>query len=204
MKVRLVSKDPSLYGICREVLHSLQDRHWDLGRLDSWQPNLSADLWIWDCDAPEAFPPESWLQHEQNIIFVIDRQKIGIFRDLLPVEAVRILLKPVRPNLLKGFLEQILAPAAKTTSEVPEEAGRIKSDRDVLLQHVLEANLWLQEYEQDRTGFLARTAHDLRAPLVAMSGYCGLLLDRRLGPLNPEQLKALEKMHNSARRMTWL
>ncbi|MBK5291003.1 MAG: HAMP domain-containing histidine kinase, partial [Acidobacteriia bacterium] len=80
----------------------------------------------------------------------------------------------------------------------------IKLERDVLLQHLLEANLSLQEYEQDRTGFLAQTAHEFRAPLVGISGYCGLLSDLQLGPLNPEQLNALEKMQRSAKRLTRL
>src|SRR5437879_7659489 len=157
MKVHLVSKDPSLHGVCRELLHSLKSCRWDFGTLASWEPGLKADLWILDCDANEAFPPESWLREEHNIIFVLDRQKIGLFRDLLPVEAVRILLKPVRPNLLQGFLGQILVPSAGIGGEANQETRRVKSDRDILLQNVLEANLWLQEFEQDRNGFLART-----------------------------------------------
>src|SRR5437773_5474935 len=150
MKVRLVSKDPSLYGVCREALHSLQHRQWDFGILPVWQPGLDADLWIWDCDGDEGFPSESWLQEEQNIIFVVDRQKTVVFRDLLPVGAARILLKPVRPNLLQAFVEQILGPAALSAGEATEQATGLRHDRDVLLHHVLEANLWLQEFEQDR------------------------------------------------------
>jgi signal transduction histidine kinase len=107
--------------------------------------------------------------------------------------------------MLRAFVEQISTPAAPLRGESTESgAGEKKQDSDVLLQHVLEANLWLQEYEKDLTGFLAQTAHDLGAPLVRMSGYCGLLLDRRMGPLNSEQFNTLEKMQRSAKRMTWL
>jgi signal transduction histidine kinase len=86
----------------------------------------------------------------------------------------------------------------------PSTADRMRVERDLLLQHLLEANLKLQEYEHDRTGFLARAAHDLRAPLVAIAGYCGMLFDRQLGPLNEGQLTALQKMQHSVRRMTRL
>src|SRR5258706_8506803 len=206
VRVRLISKDVSLYGACRTVLESLPDCNWDFGRLPSWQPGLDADLWIWDCDSDEGFPPQARPPEGHKIIFVLDRKKIVLFRDLLPVEAARILLKPVQPNLLQAILEQMIPSVALSARDAAssETAEQIKDDRDVLLQHLLEANLSLQQDEQDRFNFLARTAHDLRAPLGAMLGYCGLLLDRRLGPLNPEQVSALEKMLVSTNRMTRL
>ena len=115
MKVRLVSSDLSLYRSCREALLPLDNRQWDFGVYPTWEPDLTADVWIWDCDSNEGFPSESWLQEEHKIIFVVDRSRTVLFRDLLPVEAVRILLKPVRPGLLEGFLKQMLAgePASR-------------------------------------------------------------------------------------------
>src|SRR5207245_2574661 len=141
MKVQLVSKDLSLYGVCREVLRSLPDWHWDFGRVPFWQPGIDADLWIWDCDAADEFPPKTWLREEHNILFVVDRQKVAVFRDRLLDESARILLKPVRSNLLQAFLEQMLSPAAPEEAEAGEPAtSRTKYERDVLLQHLLEAN----------------------------------------------------------------
>jgi signal transduction histidine kinase len=206
MRVRLVSNDPSLSRVCREALLPLDDRHWDFGTVSTWEPGLDADIWIWDCDGNEQCPSESWLQEEHKIIFIVDRSRIVFFRDLLPIEAARILLKPVRPGLLQDFLQRMIAEAAPSPSNAndPSSADRMRVERDLLLQHLLEANLKLQEYEQDRTGFLARAAHDLRAPLVAISGYCGMLFDRQLGPLNEGQLTALQKMQHSVRRMTRL
>jgi signal transduction histidine kinase len=206
MKVRLVSKDPSLYRVCREALLPLDDRHWDFGSVTTWELGLDADIWIWDCDGDEEFPSDSWLREEHKIIFIVDRSRIVLFRDLLPIEAARILLKPVRPGLLQDFLQRMLAEVAASPGNAndPSTADRMRVERDLLLQHLLEANLKLQEYEHDRTGFLARAAHDLRAPLVAIAGYCGMLFDRQLGPLNEGQLTALQKMQHSVRRMTRL
>src|SRR5438045_3815271 len=148
MKVRLVSKDLSLYRVCRDALIALQDCHWNLGTVPCWQAGLDADLWIWDCDTDEALPPESWLREEHNIIFVIDRKKIALSRYLLPVDGIIILLKPVRTDMLRAFVEQTLAPVAQPGGEAAEQtANEKKANSDLLLQHALEANLWLQEYE---------------------------------------------------------
>jgi signal transduction histidine kinase len=74
----------------------------------------------------------------------------------------------------------------------------MRLERDEMLQHLLYANLRLQEYDQDRTNFLAHSVHDLRAPLTAVHGYCSLLLDGQAGPLAPEQSKILERMERSS------
>jgi signal transduction histidine kinase len=66
---------------------------------------------------------------------------------------------------------------------------------------VIEANLKLQEYDQDRTNFVARAIHDFRAPLTAVSGYCGLLLSGALGTLSAEQKEVIERMHQSSKRL---
>ena len=73
-----------------------------------------------------------------------------------------------------------------------------------MLQYLLQANLKLQEYDQDRTNFLAHSVHDFRAPLTAIQGYCSLLLDGQMGALTPEQTKILERMQRSVKRLARL
>ena len=60
----------------------------------------------------------------------------------------------------------------------------------------------MQEYDQDRTTFLARAVHDFRAPLTALSGYCGLLLAEPLGPLTESQSEVLRRMLHSTKRLS--
>jgi len=155
MKVRLISKDPCLYRVCREALLPLREREWDFGMLPEWQLGIDADLWIWDCEGNEGLPPVSWLQQEHKIIFIANRKKIVLFRDLA-IEAARIILKPVRPRLLQDFLQQMSTEEVPVAEAVDTSADRMRLDRDTLLQHLLQTNLTLQEYEQDRTGFLVR------------------------------------------------
>jgi signal transduction histidine kinase len=66
----------------------------------------------------------------------------------------------------------------------------------------MQTNLKLQEYDHDRTNFLARAIHDFRAPLTAITGYCGLLLSNDLGALTDEQREVLERMQRSARKLS--
>jgi signal transduction histidine kinase len=60
----------------------------------------------------------------------------------------------------------------------------------------------LQQYDHERTKFLAGTLHDFQAPLTALNGYCRLLLDNKLGAISPEQRRALERMGHSAARLS--
>ena len=80
-------------------------------------------------------------------------------------------------------------------------ARSLRADRDEILQCLIQANLRLQEYDQDRTTFLARAVHDFRAPLTALSGYCGLLLAEPLGPLTENQREVLRRMQHSTKRL---
>ena len=71
-----------------------------------------------------------------------------------------------------------------------------------MLQCLIQTNLKLQEYDQERTNFLARAIHDFRAPLTALCGYSGLLLGEELGPLTEDQKEVLQRMHYSAKRLS--
>jgi signal transduction histidine kinase len=71
-----------------------------------------------------------------------------------------------------------------------------------MLQCLIQSNLQLQEYDQDRTNFLARAVHDFLAPLTATSGYCGLLLSEALGSMNGDQKEVLRRMQHSTKRLS--
>ena len=85
---------------------------------------------------------------------------------------------------------------------VGSDVNALRADRDEILQCLLHANLKLQEYDQDRTNFLARAVHDFRAPLTAIDGYCGLMLGQQLGPITEEQQEVLERMQHSIKRLS--
>jgi signal transduction histidine kinase len=92
--------------------------------------------------------------------------------------------------------------AGSTSHDRRGAVDSLRADRDEILQCLIQANLQLQEYDQDRTNFLARAVHDFRAPLTTSGGYCGLLLSEALGPLTDDQKEVLRRMQHSIKRLS--
>ncbi len=126
-------------------------------------------------------------------LFLVHREDLAGFGARTETQETNILLKPFTRVTLAAFLGMgVSAPSACS----------LRADRDVMLQCLIQTNLRLQEYDQDRTNFLARAVHDFRAPLTALSGYCGLLLAEPLGPLSESQKEVLRRMQHSTRRLS--
>lgn len=200
MSIVLFSNDVKLLSMCREVLAGLNpDQEIVLG--DPGTPMLACpDVIVWDVDDQLAAGAEthSVLHHPPcEQIFLVSRKLVQSFLEKLPLGAGTTVLKPVRTSTLRIFL----AAAMERTRKAAEPQADHADSRD-LLQCLLLANLKLQEFDQDRTNFLARAAHDFRAPLTAVNGYCGLLQQQVLGPLNADQLGTLERMQHSLRKIT--
>jgi signal transduction histidine kinase len=195
MKVHLASRDTDLYKLCREILAGFLDQEWDLCMSGAEDPE--ADLSIWDYSADLEIPQEaSWASSRH--LFLVHRNDMAAFRQAVNFAEATILLKPVTKGALAAFLHQAISAHERRGST----ANGLRADRDELLQRLIEANLKLQEYDQDRTNFLARGIHDFRAPLTAISGYCGLLLSEVLGSLSAEQKEVLRRMQNSTKRLS--
>ena len=164
------------------------------------EPLPQANVYVWDyAPGTPSAPQVSANDSAQHLVLVDSKHldEIGA----LP-ESACILLKPVSAFTLRAFLEM----AWKTWQfrQQARDAATLRLDRDALLQYVLEVNLKLQEYDQERNNFLARAIHDFRAPLTALHGYCGLLAEGKLGAVNSGQRELLERMRYSTSRLTRL
>jgi hypothetical protein len=182
MNVLLISADQKLEQFCRKVIANCVSIDCRMHCAPSFEANPEPDLTIWDYSPDGAMPPTSICADHKQTILLVSRKHIPVLRDTFPVQAASILLKPVNQAMLRIFIEHSLArhePAAGSSSELAGD--RLARERDQLLQFLLKANLNLQEYDQDRTNFLARTVHDFRTPLTALQGYCGLLLEQSVG-----------------------
>ena len=129
-----------------------------------------ADLYLWDLETESEFIPnittDRWRQ-----FFLVDRTNVQRVRESLP--EAHILLKPLTKATLTAFLDDACKRAAQAPVSDAGALQALRQDRDEILQFLMQANLKLQEYDQDRTNFLARAIHDFRAPLTAITGYCG-------------------------------
>ena len=188
----IVCHDEQVLGIFRPLLPELIIR----------QPEdvLShADIYIWDLDScPEI--PRSILDNRDNPALVVASEATLRVVDQTLLLHCCPLLKPINPFTARAFLD--LAANGCGWKKRALEADQLSSDRETLVQYALATSLRLQQYDRQRTNFLARALHDLRAPLTALHGYCGLLADGQLGPLSPEQRDLLHRMQASTRRLS--
>ena len=197
MKVVLVSKDKALYELCCSVLEELEIPGLVLeSPAAEHQP---ADLRIWDL-SPTARPAAS--DSNRGVlgdIYVVSRKALPEIQKSVPPDAFGLLLKPVKAPALRAFFSAALS--WWEASNRKDDAENARDGRSDLLQALLEANLRLQESDQDRTNFLARALHDLRTPLTALQGYSDMLIQQKAGPLQPDQIDLLHRMQHGISRL---
>jgi protein-histidine pros-kinase len=70
------------------------------------------------------------------------------------------------------------------------------SESKKLTQQIKERATELEKANKAKNEFLGHMSHDLRSPLTDVVGYTGMIRDQLLGPINPEQEKALGKIVN--------
>lgn len=201
-RVVLYSKDDALAKSCREVLAEVFGKEWTLVMGVPGQDISNDDLCIWDFIAGETLLPRNLNAVKlRKHFFLLHRQSLAAFHDLVGDSDLNVLLKPVTRATLRAFLGET-GPNSRNNGSTTHALGSVRAERDDMLQFLIQANLRLQEYDQERTNFLARSIHDFEAPLTAITGYCGLLLEEELGTLFPEQREVLERMQRSASRLS--
>jgi signal transduction histidine kinase len=191
MDIKLISQDAELLAACRAILAEIAVDPWTITAVAPHEVDSGANLCIWDFQ-PSFSIPEYVATSPARHLFLVRREDLEAFRAATHARQANILLKPYTRVTLTSFLGMALSAASEIS---------LRADRDAMLQCLIQTNLRLQEYDQDRTSFLARAVHDFRAPLTAISGYCGLLLGEPLGPLNESQTEVLQRMQHSAGRL---
>jgi signal transduction histidine kinase len=192
MEIVLVSEDRELYRVCLEILDEILNQPWTLSAASAEDAISHADLCIWDYQTDGPLPNHGYRFSSQHL-YLVSRKDLPGFRQRTAVSEANVLLKPVTPVTLAAFLGFAVSSCRNNP---------LREDRDEILQCLVQTNLTLQEYDQDRTNFLARAVHDFRAPLTALTGYCGLMLDESFGPINEAQREVLGRMRRSAQRLS--
>jgi signal transduction histidine kinase len=195
MDLVLISSDCDLYTLCRQVMSEVSEVEWRLSKVTPGEPLPEADLYIWD--NPSIDLANATGHHSAKHLFLVQRGNVAEFRHIALQAETAILLQPVTRACLAAFLG---FAASTWQGHAPENF--LRADRDEILQCLIASNLQIQEYDQDRTNFLARMVHDFRAPLTATSGYCGLLLSEALGPVSEQQKEVLRRMQHSLKRLS--
>jgi signal transduction histidine kinase len=191
MEIKVVSGDSDVRKLCAEILPEIdQDRQWLLSTASLEALGGPADLYIWDYQPNVALPKRlRWTY--SNVVVLAHRREMAEVQKLLGFEP-NVVLKPVA----RATLSALVGFAVSNQGAVS-----LRDDRDRLFQCLIEANLKLQEYDHDRTNFLTHIIHDFRAPLTALSGYSGLLLNDPVGSLNENQREIVRRMQYSTKRL---
>ncbi len=197
MYLEVVSDDHELLEICREIAAELPTTGWKLGLARNDSGTLEADLCLWDYKQG-ACVPENARWGVTYFVLVCSRDTVS-FREAHPYAEAGIILKPVTRAVVRALMTQT---TARQGSGAQLENNSIRSDRDDILQRLMQANLHLQQYEAERTNFLGRALHDFHAPLTALGGYCGLLLEEQTGSLSEFQKVVMRRMQHSVRRLS--
>jgi len=198
VKFHIVSSDPELLSLSRELASEFPQCVWTITLVTPLTVDLEADLCLWDYQPGLNLPSKANWGTKHFVL--VDSGVLRSFCAAHPQAQPGIALKP----LLRGVLRALIAYAVSTngSQRAIDLSSSLRSDRDDILQCLMQANLCLQQHDQQRTNFLSRVVHDFQAPLTAISGYCSLLLQNELGPLNEQQTTVLQRMHHSASRLS--
>lgn len=194
MNVVLRSSDHNLEELCRQIIAS-----WPSNKLQLCVSDTLAlqggDIIVWDHSADNPVTPY-YSNIARHLVLIISKEDLGQLPFVYRNCPLAIVLKPINKIRLELSLEQaLLFPETGLRGET------VKEDHGEILECLLQTNVKLQNYDQERTRFLARTAHDFRSPLASIGGYCELLLDGKLGSLSSTQMKVLRGIKQSADRL---
>ncbi|HOV87556.1 MAG TPA: ATP-binding protein [Syntrophobacteraceae bacterium] len=120
-------------------------------------------------------------------------------------------LQPVRDGRkeIRGLL--VIIQDMTGPLEFEEEVERLNHEMTRLLNEIKESNAKLlattrrlEEVNADMEAFVYSVSHDLRAPLRAIQGFAGVLMESRADQLDSLTLDYLGRMDSAARRMDTL
>ena len=202
MLVCIVSSNPPLADACRVSLEQLCPGGYQIQECESWEASGLCDIYLWDFESSPSLPSAMLTAKRAKKVVLVQKGSLSSVRRKLAGIDFTYLQTPVTPLSLRA----VLASAVAQVQLDQDGMGSLglKLDRDRILQQLLQINLKLREHDQDRTNFVTRSIHDIHVPLMAIQGYCGLLLAGQVGSLDPEQTQILEKMERSVARLRGL
>ena len=195
--VHLLTGDKQLIAVCRGVVSAYLTQSIELTVASSSELEPPNGLLFFDLSSSKS---HNWQLGDYNPAFTVlfvDRQELLMHAGALMETRCRVIIKPVSAARIEMIMRQCL-------EQTPARSSTRQSENDALLQSILESNIRLQAYDQDRNNFLVRALHDFRTPLTALEGYSGLLLDKQFGEVSQAQAIVLERMQQSIRRLTYL
>lgn len=151
---------------------------------------------------------------DESVIAINEDFKIILF-NIASEELFKINKEDVLGNCAKDFIEKWKLPVeskAKYRSinleyNLNDKTFRLKKrpystkDKKQGLVLILEDITKQKEIEEIKNEFISVLSHEIKTPLTSMTGFTKLLLNERLGELNPNQKESIEVIYNESIRL---
>jgi len=196
MQLKVITCDAGLAEVCRELVSASGYAGWAVSTTDRLQELGEADLYLWDFEPAMSIPVRE--RYGDGHMFLVAPGDLSTFRARVADPDAQVLLKPVVRSLLAAFL----GSACSSGLEPRSWKHSARTPENDMLQTLIQTNLRLQQSDQYRANFLLRVVYDFRAPLTALTGYCGLLLSEATGELGQAQAEVIRRMQHSAVRLS--
>jgi signal transduction histidine kinase len=156
--------------------------------------------------APEALVPrigellieQNLLTPEQLDIALKHQRKLGDGKDRRLLGEILVEMKLIDREVLDGIINQQIIALHSALQEANRNLEKRVAERTKELENALAR---LTELNQIKANMISNVSHELRTPLAHIKGYIELLIGEQLGPLDPEQTKALEVVQRSYTRL---
>ncbi|MCE1253217.1 MAG: PAS domain S-box protein [Anaerolineae bacterium] len=105
---------------------------------------------------------------------------------------------------LQNHAAELEQHVAERTAELAGRVSEVEDLNSAMLSLMTDLQTAVKKAESaDRlkSAFLATMSHELRTPLNSIIGFTGILLQKMVGPLSPEQEKQLKMVQSSARHL---
>ena len=187
MKLLVASPDPRLLQLCREAAAEVEGVDWEVwADHGAGTDTMKADLHVWELSS-DGDPAARFASAAAQVV-IVEKDDHSALKGRLDRPNIGFLLKPATRAKLAAFLQA--AADVSRADRTSEPAG---------IEWLARVNLELQG---DRVPTLvAMAVHDLRAPLTAINGYCGLLASGSAGDVSAKQNDLLMRMQRSSSRL---
>ncbi len=155
---------------------------------------------------PEALVPrigellieQNLLTPEQLDLALKHQRELGKGKERRLLGEILVEMKLIDREVLDGIINQQIIALHSALQEVNRNLEKRVAERTMELEKALAR---LTDLNQIKANMISNVSHELRTPLAHIKGYIELLIGAQLGPLNPDQIKALEVAQRASTRL---
>ncbi len=150
---------------------------------------------VWECD--KTFTPETWAAHWAHV------QTVGMTR--YEISNFSSAGKPIRLEMLDDYVHNgengYIVSHGRDITERHIAEEQIRNLNQELEERVRERTEKLESINKELESFTYSISHDLKAPLRAINGYAGMLMDDYADKMEPDCRQKLEHIKGAAGNM---